>query len=152
MTEAQAQEINTWAYEKPYDLYSFSEEKEDIDELLDGSYYSCYNTNGELIGYFCYGKTAQVPGGIKAELYNGTDVLDIGLGMKPSLVGQGLGKNFLRHGLNYGQKQFNPKKIRLSVATFNKRAIALYESLGFKKGQHFFNNELEFILMECTWH
>ena len=147
MTEAK--EVNAWVYEKPYDLYSFSEDKEDMDELLDGSYYSCYDANGELVGYFCYGKAAQVPGGQKAELYNGDNTLDIGLGMKPSLVGQGMGKKFLRNGLSYGKEKFNPQKFRLSVATFNKRAIALYESLGFKKGQCFYSNEVEFILMEC---
>jgi len=148
MTKDQAQEINTWSYEKPYDLYSFSGEERDMNELLDGSYYSCCDSNGELIGYFCYGKNAQVPGGYKAGLYNGNKSLDIGLGMKPSLVGQGLGKDFLRHGLNFGKTRFNPEKFRLSVATFNKRAFTLYENTGFKEGPRFFNNEIEFILME----
>ena len=148
MTKDVAQEINTWVYEKPYDLYSFSGEEKNINELLDGSYYSCCDSNGELIGYFCYGKNAQLPGGYKAGLYNGSHSLDIGIGLKPSLVEQGLGKDFLKHGLNFGKTRFKPRKFRLSVATFNKRAFTLYKNLGFKEGQRFFNNEIEFIVME----
>ncbi|HCF33607.1 MAG TPA: GNAT family N-acetyltransferase, partial [Bacillus sp. (in: Bacteria)] len=39
LTEEEANEINTWTYEEPYSLYSFSGEKEVIEELLDGTYY-----------------------------------------------------------------------------------------------------------------
>ena len=148
MTLDIAKEIVTWVYEPPYDLYSFSGQKDEIIELFDGSYYSCFDSNGELIGYFCYGKNAQVPGGWKAEIYNDNNVLDIGLGMKPSLVGQGLGKNFLMQGLIYGEKKYKAEQVRLSVATFNQRAIKLYKRLGFEEGQRFFNNGVEFMLME----
>ena len=89
MTKNGAQEINTWVNENPYELYSFSGEERDMNELLDGSYFTCFDSNGELIGYFCFGKNAQVPGGYKAGLYNRNNSLDIGLEMKPSLVGQG---------------------------------------------------------------
>lgn len=52
LTKEEAMEINTWAYDEPYNLYSFSGEKEVIEELLDGTYYGCCDDQGEFIGYF----------------------------------------------------------------------------------------------------
>ena len=56
LTVEEANEINTWTYEEPYHLYSFSGEEEVIEELLDGTYYGCCDDNGEFIGYFVLGR------------------------------------------------------------------------------------------------
>ncbi|KFM99824.1 N-acetyltransferase [Bacillus clarus] len=148
LTEEEAKEINTWKYEEPYSLYSFSGSGEAIEELLDGTYYGYCNERGELIGYFCFGENAQVPGGREANLYVGEDVVDIGLGMKPELTGKGMGKSFFQAGIAFTAKEFNSKMFRLSVATFNKRAIALYKNIGFQVGPIFISRGREFMLME----
>ncbi|WP_459501675.1 GNAT family N-acetyltransferase [Bacillus sp. C1] len=147
LTEEEAKEINTWQYERPYSLYSFSGSEEVIEELLDGTYYGCCNEHGKLIGYFCFGENAQVPGGREAKLYVGEDTIDIGLGMKPDLTGKGLGRTFFRVGMQFMEEKLQPKKIRLSVAGFNRRAIALYEKIGFTAEATFFSRGREFILM-----
>ncbi|MEH7458251.1 GNAT family protein [Bacillus sp. JJ1127] len=147
LTEAEAKEINTWKYEEPYSIYSFSGSEETIEELLDGTYYGCCNESGELVGYFCFGENAQVPGGREANLYTEEDTLDIGLGMKPELTGKGMGKSFVQAGMNLAKEQMQPKKIRLSVAGFNKRAITLYQQVGFTVEITFFSRGREFILM-----
>lgn len=148
LTKEEAMEINTWTYEEPYSLYSFSGEKEVIEELLDGTYYGCCDDQGDLIGYFCFGANAQVPGGRDANLYGGEDVIDIGLGMKPALTGKGIGKEFFQAGIAFATKEFNAKMFRLSVATFNTRAITLYKNIGFKQGIIFLSRGREFMLME----
>ena len=148
VTVAEANEINTWTYEKPYDLYNFSGEEEAIEELLDGTYYGCCDDKGEFIGYFCFGENAQVPGGRDAHLYGGEDVIDIGLGMKPALTGKGLGNIFFQAGIAFAAKEYKPKMFRLSVATFNTRAITLYKKIGFQQGPIFFSRGREFMLME----
>ncbi|MGE7883006.1 N-acetyltransferase family protein [Bacillus sp. NPDC094077] len=148
LTEEEAIEINTWTYEEPYNLYSFSGDAEVIEELLDGTYYGCCDEEGEFIGYFCFGKNAQVPGGRDANLYVGEDVVDIGLGMKPVLTGKGTGKIFFQAGVAFATKEFNSKIFRLSVATFNKRAITLYKNIGFQQGPIFLSRGREFMLME----
>ena len=148
LTKEEAMEINTWTYEEPYSLYSFSGEKEVIEELLDGTYYGCCDDQGDLIGYFCFGANAQVPGGRDANLYGGEDVIDIGLGMKPALTGKGIGKEFFQAGITFATKEFNAKMFRLSVATFNTRAITLYKNIGFKQGIIFLSRGREFMLME----
>lgn len=148
LTKEEAMEINTWTYEEPHSLYSFSGEKEVIEELLDGTYYGCCDDQGDLIGYFCFGANAQVPGGRDANLYGGEDVIDIGLGMKPALTGKGIGKEFFQAGIAFATKEFNAKMFRLSVATFNTRAITLYKNIGFKQGIIFLSRGREFMLME----
>lgn len=148
LTEGEAMEITMWMYEEPYNLYSFSEGAEVIEELLDGTYYGCCDEKGELIGYFCFGENAQVPGGRDAHLYGGEDVVDIGLGMKPDLTGKGMGKTFFQAGIVFAATAFHSKHLRLSVATFNKRAITLYKNIGFQAGPIFLSRGREFMLME----
>lgn len=75
--------------------------------------------------------------GRDAHLYGGEDVIDIGLGMKPALTGKGMGKEFFQAGIAFATKEFNAKMFRLSVATFNTRAITLYKNIGFKQGPIF---------------
>ncbi|AXK20811.1 MULTISPECIES: GNAT family N-acetyltransferase [Bacillus] len=148
LTVEEANEINTWTYEEPYNLYSFSGEKEVIEELLDGTYYGCCDDQGEFIGYFCFGENAQVPGGRDANLYGRENLIDIGLGMKPALTGKGMGKEFFKAGIAFATKEFNAKMFRLSVATFNTRAITLYKNIGFQQGPIFLSRGREFMLME----
>ncbi|CAM4332867.1 acetyltransferase [Bacillus manliponensis] len=143
----EANEIASWQYEEPYELYSFSYSKETIEGLLGGTYYSYRNEEGELIGYFCFGEEAQVPGGRDANLYGGEGVIDIGLGMKPQLTGKGLGEQFLHTGIDFAERKFQPKQLRLSVASFNKRAIRLYENAGFIVKTFFMSRGKEFLLM-----
>lgn len=74
--------------------------------------------------------------------------MDIGLGMKPELTGKGLGKMFLQAGIAFAVKECKPKTFRLSVATFNTRAITLYKNIGFQQGPIFLSRGREFMLME----
>ncbi|MBJ8031725.1 N-acetyltransferase, partial [Bacillus cereus group sp. N21] len=75
--------------------------------------------------------------------------VDIGLGMKPELTGRGLGlgKAFLQAGINLAEEQIQPDRLRLSVAGFNKRAIRLYQQVGFVAEKTFDDRGREFILM-----
>lgn len=74
--------------------------------------------------------------------------MDIGLGMKPELTGKGLGKMFFQAGIAFAVKECKPKTFRLSVATFNTRAITLYKHIGFQQGPIFVSRGREFMLME----
>ncbi|WP_239004770.1 GNAT family N-acetyltransferase [Paenibacillus tepidiphilus] len=156
MTEPEALSIAEWRYEAPYEFYNVTGEVEEVlAELLDGSYYAVRGNAEELVGFFCYGQAAQVPGGIRQGLYAGEHVLDIGLGLKPELTGQGRGLPFLQRGIEFGIKRFAPHKLRLSVAAFNARAIALYSKAGFTPAGSFVNaagewtTTFQLMEMEC---
>lgn len=142
--------ISEWVYSDEYSIYSFDNDKETIDELMNGQYFSCVDSENNLIGYFCFGTLAQIPT-IEGNAYD-EDMLDIGLGLKPELCGHGLGSLFMQTGINYSKQNLQAKKLRLSVACFNHRAIKLYEKLGFRQiaqVSHQKTNK-KFILMVCT--
>lgn len=154
MDESAAREIVNWKYEPPYDLYNMmyeSDEIEDIEELMDGSYFSVRSADGELTGFFCYGRNAQVGGGVEQGLYLEGTALDIGLGLRPDLTGRGKGLDFLQAGMKFARQNYAAEGLRLSVAAFNLRAAALYRKAGFQPVQRFINSygdhETEFILM-----
>ncbi|OEH92338.1 GNAT family N-acetyltransferase [Bacillus solimangrovi] len=144
MTQEQAEDIAyKWHYNGVYAFYDMEADKEDLTEFLDqeeraDSYYIVSKDN-EMIGFFCF-------------QLDECNSVDIGLGMKPELTGKGLGNEFLQAGLDYAGKTYTPDKLTLSVATFNKRAIKVYEKVGFYPVKTFMQStngsHFEFVKME----
>src|SRR5579884_2625660 len=153
MTEEQAHTVASWRYDPPYDFYNADADPDDRQELLDRAspYYAMTDEREELIGFFCFKDTAQVPAGHEAGVYDDGDMLDIGLGLRPDLTGRGLGLAFVNAGLDFARATFAPKAFRLSVATFNRRAIAVYERAGFRPAGTFMSETnggvYEFLVM-----
>ena len=58
--------------------------------------------------------------------------LDYGLGLRPDLVGQGLGLDFFNAGLAFARERYEPRRVYLHVAEFNERARRVYERAGFE--------------------
>ena len=145
MTVEYARQISHWKYDSEYSLYNHVEG--DITGYMDGTHYACTNTGGELIGYFCFGKDAQIPT-VEENVYN-DEYLDIGLGLRPDVCGKGFGLLFLNEGLDYAQQAFGTKHFRLSVAAFNERAIKVYKKAGFRPWHEVTNSysKLKFLVM-----
>ena len=123
MTQADAEEIARWHYPEPFSFYDWSADANDLAELLSSelrgdAYFSAYDEAGELAGFFGFKQPA--PG-----------TVEIGLGLHPERTGRGLGGPFLAAGLDYARSHFEPARLVLSVATFNRRAITVYERAGF---------------------
>lgn len=123
MDEPSAQAIAKWHYEGIYAFYDMDQDREDLEELLapdnwPDKYYAVVNEGGELVGFFSFEPE--------------DEALVIGLGLKPDCTGKGLGHAFVKAGLAYARQKFNPAAFRLDVAAFNRRAISVYEKLGFK--------------------
>jgi ribosomal-protein-alanine N-acetyltransferase len=123
MDDAAAQAIATWRYPPPYDFYDADADPEDLAELLDpaaraDAYLAARDADGGLVGFFC----------IKPD----GDAVEIGLGLRPDLIGRGLGAAFLAAGLAHARQRHAPRRFRLFVAAFNHRAIRVYERAGFR--------------------
>jgi ribosomal-protein-alanine N-acetyltransferase len=126
MSEEHAREIVQWRYPEPYSVYDAG--PEDFEALVDPqNHYHAALRAGELAGYFCAGACARVPGGDYAE-----EALDVGLGLRPDLVGRGEGFGFVRAVQAFVRAKYAPERFRLTVATFNRRAIRVYERAGFE--------------------
>jgi [ribosomal protein S18]-alanine N-acetyltransferase len=123
LTQANAEAIALWHYPEPFSFYDWAEDPNDLAELLDSAlrgdaYFAVETKASDLIGYFSFKR--KDPG-----------TLEIGLGLHPEHTGQGLGVAFLQAGLDYARFRFEPAQFVLSVATFNRRAITVYERVGF---------------------
>lgn len=155
MEEADARAICAWSYEAPYAIYNRSASEDGLAEMLDrrSPHYAARNDDGELVGFFCYGTSAQVWGNEMPDLYDEDMTIDIGLGMRPDLTGKGLGLAFVHSGLDFARAYFRPQSLRLFVLAFNERAICVYERAGFARAGVFVrqneHGEVVFVKMRC---
>lgn len=135
MTEADARVVQTWQYAEPYTIYSYTASEEGLAELLErrSPHYAVRDEQDELVGFFCYGTSAQVWDNDVPALYSQDGIIDIGLGMRPDLTGKGLGLAFVEAGLAFASENFVPQSFRLFVLTFNERATRVYERAGFAR-------------------
>lgn len=135
-----AAEIVRWQYPPPYAVYDMNESS--LPELLDGSYYAVSDAEGHLVGYYCFGASAQVPAGRPHGVYP-EGYMDIGLGIRPDLCGRGQGFCFLLRGLDFARAELYAVKFRLTVASFNARATRLYEKAGFQTAAAFIRHDID---------
>jgi ribosomal-protein-alanine N-acetyltransferase len=122
MNEQDARAIAQWHYQDPYNFYDADQDPDDLAELLDPQswqeiYHSVLDENDELLGFFTFNKHG--------------NTVEIGLGLRPDLTGKGVGLEFVQAGLAFAQNKYASTNFRLRVATFNKRAIRVYEKAGF---------------------
>ena len=77
--------------------------------------------------------------------------MDVGLGLRPDLTDAGMGLDYLLAGLQFARERFSPTRFTLAVATFNERAIRVYERAGFRRGNvymhHTNGGEFRFLAM-----
>jgi [ribosomal protein S18]-alanine N-acetyltransferase len=137
ITPDDARAISRWRYAGRYSVYNG--EPSSVDSLLEPRflYHSVYDERGELSGYFCFGEDARVSAGRRLGIYERESALDVGLGMRPDLTGRGLGEEFVHAGLRFAKGAYSPPAFRLTVATFNQRAISVYERAGFERVETF---------------
>ncbi|CAM3863495.1 GNAT family protein [Nocardioides marinus] len=128
LSPVQAADICSWRYPAPYDCYDMAGARPE--ELLDpdAGFHALLDDADRLIGFRSFGVDGQVPGWAYDD-----SALDTGGGLRPELVGQGLGREAIRVGLEYGRAAFAPPAFRVTVASFNLRALRTVTSLGFER-------------------
>ncbi|QHE51611.1 GNAT family N-acetyltransferase [Pontibacillus sp. HMF3514] len=119
-------EIDSWNYE------GF------IEQVMMTPYFESFKKTGELIG----------PGGFEGFValhdheavglfeFNIKDsIMEIGLALKPELIGKGLGTTYVNQGIEFGMQYYDKTldHIKLVVDSKNKPAIRVYEKAGFHK-------------------
>jgi ribosomal-protein-alanine N-acetyltransferase len=126
LTREHAEDISTWRYDAPYDVYDMV--GLNPDELLDPEVgYHAVMAENRLIGFRSFGPDGQVP-----RWQYDNSALDTGGGLRPELTGQGLGRAVISAGLAFGRTRFAPAAFRVTVASFNARALHTVTSLGFQ--------------------
>jgi ribosomal-protein-alanine N-acetyltransferase len=122
-----AERVITWRYEPPYDVYNMDASA--LPDLLarEHHYYVASMQDDDLVGFCCFGPDARVSGGD----YSDAEAVDVGIGLRPDLTGQGLGASFLSAVLDFGQEALGATRFRATIAAFNTRSIRVAEGAGF---------------------
>ena len=145
MSDESARAIAGWQYSAPYDFYNAVPDDPDLADLLDagfrqGRYYEVVDEGNDLVGFF--------------EFKRDHDPLEVGLGLRPDLTGQGLGLDFVRAGMAFAREHLGATDLCLAVAIFNQRAIAVYERAGFRPTETYMHHtngaDYEFLRMTTT--
>lgn len=102
-------------------MYNFDPKhrQTDLDHILNPqkAFFAILNSEGELEGFCSFGPDGQVSGGNYSE-----PALDIGLGIRPDLTGQGSGRHYAQAVAEYGAQCYGMNRLRVTIATFNQRA------------------------------
>ena len=147
MQRGYARTIAAWQYPVEYAFYDWANDPADLAELLDAMswldrYHAAISEDGSIIGFL-------------QTILEGNSI-EIGLGLRPDLTGIGHGRDFLNACLHFAAERFAVHRFTLAVATFNRRAIAVYERSGFratgKFTQHTNGGEYPFVRMERLHH
>ncbi len=123
MQLADAEAICQWRYPPPYDFYDMAADPADFAEFMDMGrwndepHWAFDDEPGDLAGFL----TAQ----------RRPEDLYLGLGLRPSLTGRGIGISFMEACVQTVRGCWPQERLRLDVAVFNQRAIRVYERIGF---------------------
>lgn len=129
MNKDLAEEMDKWEYDGKYfeDLVMkhYFDSYDEATGIATGPAgcdgYAVFTEDGQLIGLF--------------EYYMKDGFMEIGLAFNPSMIGKGLGVEFVSKGIEFGIETYDYKKeyIKLNVDDTNLPAIRVYEKVGFKR-------------------
>lgn len=125
MSEADAVQICNWQYPSPYHVYNWPSweslvlaQREFADpDIRHQQYFSVKTDDMQLVSFF--------------QLFPLHNTVRLGIFVHPLFLNQGIGKLACRFAIDTAKQHFTQPYIDLEVATWNKRAIHVYEQCGF---------------------
>jgi ribosomal-protein-alanine N-acetyltransferase len=138
LTAEHGEAMAEWRYPGPWAIYDRAgaiDPSEGFWAVVDGA--------GEVVGYACFGVEARVPG-----LEERPGVLDVGVGLRPDLTGQGRGREFATAVLDHGRAVSGARRLRAVVQDWNARSRALLSRLGFEEAGTHDVGEVRFVIYE----
>ncbi|HET7328062.1 MAG TPA: GNAT family N-acetyltransferase [Nocardioidaceae bacterium] len=127
LTADHGQQIALWRYPGPWAVYDSAGPPDPTE-----GYWAVVDDADELIGFACFGTEARVSG-----MAEQLGTLDVGVGIRPELTGQGRGQMFSEAVLAHGRDHTGASVFRAVVQDWNQRSVRLLHSLGFERtGTH----------------
>jgi ribosomal-protein-alanine N-acetyltransferase len=120
LTGGDAARIASWRYPGSYSTYDI------IDPSSLAQDHFAVSDGDELVGCCCFGAPARVG---DAEAEAGT--LDVGYGLAPDRMGQGLGSRFVAAILEFAREHYAPERFRMYILEWNTRSRTVASRLGF---------------------
>jgi ribosomal-protein-alanine N-acetyltransferase len=131
-----ADAIAGWRYPGPYATY----DEVGVPSAARGIW-AVYRDE-EIVGSCCFGDAARVPG-VEEE----PGIVDVGWGMRPDLMGQGFGREFVGSILEFARAEFSPERFRVVILEWNGRSRAAARWLGFQQDGTIESSEGTFVVM-----
>jgi RimJ/RimL family protein N-acetyltransferase len=129
MSTRDALAIVAWRYDGEHAVYDIrdSQRESAVAYMIDprNGFFAAHDGE-ELVGFCSIGADGRVPGGSYDE-----QATDFGLGMRPDLVGKGGGSAFLGAVVDHVASQVGGGDLRVTVAAWNARALAMMRKAGF---------------------
>lgn len=146
LSPTDARALVRWRYRGRFARYSLSQA--DLPALLNPAYRYHGGWRGDtLIGFYCAGPDARVPGGRYRR--GEPEVLDFGVGLHPDHLGRGLGRPFTTAALQHTVATLASDQLRVTIARANRRSLDLFQRLGFQRTQSFRREDDErFVILE----
>jgi len=137
--------VDTWKHDGEYAIYDYANEAEHI---LDSSgwgrgIFAVLGDDGDLVGELSIEFLDENDQYTDYEEYGDEALINsrqmwIGFGLRPDLIGRGLGAGFVSACVDFAVEhcRYQGEYARLGVALFNQRAIKVYERAGFQIVDH----------------
>jgi [ribosomal protein S18]-alanine N-acetyltransferase len=135
LTPEQAAAITTWRYVGPWAVYDGVPPAPEPGDGYLAVIDDAREPGDQWVGFACTGAEARVPGQVAAP-----GVVDVGFGMRPDLVGHGLGLAFVTAILDHVRRTNDDDfaaGLRVIVQAWNQRSRRVVERAGFvATGEH----------------
>jgi ribosomal-protein-alanine N-acetyltransferase len=135
LTAEQAAAVTTWRYAGPWAVYDGSPPAPDPADGFLAVMDDAREPGDQWIGFACTGAEARVPGQVADP-----SIIDVGFGMRPDLVGHGLGPSFVAAILDHVRRTEGDEhtvELRVIVQAWNERSRRVAERVGFvATGEH----------------
>jgi RimJ/RimL family protein N-acetyltransferase len=129
MSPDDAREVATWRYAGPWSVY---DGQPDDGEPDTAGYWAVVDGDDVLVGFYCTGVEARVPG-----LSEQPGTVDVGVGMRPDLVGVGNGRRFAEAVMAHCRDRTEAVLARAVVKEWNERSVRLAAGMGLERvGTH----------------
>ena len=73
--------------------------------------------------------------------------IDVGYGLRPDLVGKGLGQEFVTAILDFGIRRYDPSQLRVLILDWNDRSRKVAERCGFTHRETIVSDERPFLVL-----
>lgn len=136
-----------WRYDAPYDVYDVKADAMQAGLSDPASTFRAITSSEGLVGFCSYGRDGQMPGGDYTE-----PATDIGIGIRPDLVGQGNAQTYLTLVIDEASRMAPTEPLRVTIAGFNARSIRAWTRQGFTETGQFTcaGSNLPFIVLMRT--
>ena len=144
LVRADIDAIATWHYDPPYDIYDVDKNAMKAAQSDLKSTFRAISDTAELVGYCSFGHDGQVPGGDYLD-----PAPDIGIGIRPDLVGRGHASAFLAPVIAEVTRMALGIPLRVTVAALNERSIRAWTRQKFVETSRFtgFPSGLPFVIL-----